>query len=223
MAFVACNKDEEEEAFAVSGEAFYINRITDGELKTAVAFYAYANKVISSAAVVHPNGNETELENSSNLGQTWFKEPDLSTYTSEYPADGTYLFEVTSKDGVTLEPVDLLEIDSVGIPDITSTEYNDERFSYQLEWEEAENADAFLVKVLNEDEDIIFSGYLMDKTVTTYELTQSKGYWDNVPVTDETYVFQVYAYSFEEGASEANYINNIQEVSIAQKEIVWGE
>lgn len=223
LSFTSCNKEEEEKPFDALGDAFYIHQVIDGEVKTAVAFYAYANNFVSSASVTHPGGTTTSLQNGLNLSYTWLKEPETSDFTTEYPQDGSYQFEITSEKGETLQAVDLLEIDSLGMPEFNKTEYDDESFSYEVEWNETVNADAYLVKVLTDQQQVVFVGFLIDNSATKYIISQNTGSWDQSPVTDETYTLQLLAYSFEESVEEANYTYHIQEISIKEQEVVWGE
>ena len=223
LSIISCNKEEDEDPFDVLGDAFYIHQVINGEVKTAVAFYAYANNSIASATVTHPGGATSTLNNSLNLSYTWLKEPDTNDFITEYPEDGSYQFEVTSAKGEVLQSADILEIDSIGMPEFTKTEYNDENYSYELEWSEAENADAYLVKVLNDQEQVVFTGFLLNDTADEYKIRQNTGDWDQSPVAGKTYTFQLLAYAFEEGVEDTNYAYHIQEISISEQEVIWGE
>ncbi len=57
----------------------------------------------------------------------------------------------------------------------------------------------------------------------TISSASTSGSWTKAAVDGQTYTLQVNAITFDDGATSANNIYNISELSIAEKQIVWGE
>jgi len=221
-AIISCNKGEDE-AFVVISDVYYINQIIDNEVQTGVAYYAFGNKAITSASVTLPGGGTVELQSNQTFWYTWFKEPDIEEYTTGYPSEGTYDFEITSEAGDVMQSSDELEIDSLEIPVIDSIEYNSNLPGYKVTWNEIEKAHGFVVKIKNSDGNFIFSGYTVSGDTNSYDVIEGgAGQWVENPVDGETYTFQIQALRFDNDANQSNYIYNFEEVSIGETNVVWG-
>jgi hypothetical protein len=219
---VSCN--DKEEAFDVLGDVYYITRIIDGEVQTGLAIYVFGNKSITSAKVMPPGGGTITLTENQGFGLSWYKEPEIEEYSQEYPPEGTYNFEITSEDGEVLQSSDILEIDSLEIPEFTALDYNTNIAGYNVTWDEIEKAHAFIVKLKNSDGDFIFSGYTVSGETTSYNIIEGgSGQWGENPVDGETYTFQIQAFRFDNDADQSDYIYNYEEISIGETDVVWGE
>jgi len=222
--FVSCNNDTEE-PFQVLADAYYVNQFEQGEVRTAISYYAYANKHIASATVSTPSGETVTLEDELGYSTTWLKEPELTDFSTDIPDEGTYQFTVMSQDGVELVKNDVLENVDLGIPEMDTITYNATNFGYNVTWAELENTDAYMIRVLKEDRQIIFSGYTVGDDVLEYDIVQGNntGTWEESPQSGETYIFQLSAYVFDDDADNSNYAYNLEEISIGEAEVVWGE
>ena len=222
--FVSCSNDSEE-PFQVMTDAYYINQVLQGEERTAISFYAYANDHINSAKVATPAGGTIMLEDELGYSTTWMKEPEITEYSTTIPDEGTYQFTVISEDGVELIRNDVLEDVNLGIPALDTISYNATNVAYRVTWNELENADAYMVRVLNETRQIIFTGYTVGNDVFEYEIGQgaNSGTWEESPQSSETYIFQLSAYAFDDDADSFNYAYNLQELSLSETEVIWGE
>jgi hypothetical protein len=94
----SCTEDDEDTLFEAVGDVYYFNKIVDNEKVTALAFYAYGNKAIISAVVSLPGGGTTSLDGSLENSYTVFDELDENDFAPVYPEEGTYLFDLVSKD-----------------------------------------------------------------------------------------------------------------------------
>lgn len=223
LMMTSCN-DDEPEAFEALADVYYISQMSDGELQYGTYYYAYGNGPINSVTVTLPGGDEVELDESFNTGTTWANEPDSADFSSDLPEEGNFLFNVVSENGESLQVTEMLEVDSLAIPAFTKTEYGDNTFGYSLEWNDVEGADAYLVRIIDEDGEIIYNSYTINGDVNEYEMLQeTTGYWDESPSANETYTFQILAYSFDDDADASNYVYNIQQISMGETTIVWGE
>lgn len=219
----SCN-DDEEEAFEALADVYYINKMADGEMLHGVYYYAYGNKAIESVNVTTPGGESFVLEQSFNLGTTLASEPDSADYTATLPEEGNYLFDITGKNGEVTQVNEMLELSLLPIPEFTQISYNSFNYGYDVEWDDVEAADAYLVRILDEEGNAVFNSYTVNEDVNEYEIVQSaNGYWDKTPHDNQVYYFQILAYTFDEGADNSNFVYNIEQISLGETQVVWGE
>ena len=222
--FFSCNKDNEE-PFQVFADVYYINRVIQGEVQTAISYYAHANNHIASATAETPDGETITLEDQLGFSTTWMKDPELSDYSIVVPDEGTYKFTVTSQDGVELVKNDVLKNVDLGIPEFDTITYSAVNYGYNVTWNEVENTDAYIVRVLNENGLIIFTGYTVGDDVFEYQVIPgiNTGTWTETPQIEEMYILQISAYVFDNDSDNSNYTYNLEEISFSETEIIWGE
>ncbi|MGM0622022.1 MAG: hypothetical protein ACQETJ_13305, partial [Bacteroidota bacterium] len=117
--FWACNDDDETLEFEVYADAFVMKKEIDGEVKHGISYFAYGNKSISSATVTPPSGEPFELVVSEESAFTFLKETSEEEFASSLPQNGSYLFDVESKDGETVQVTEVVENGTLEIPVIT--------------------------------------------------------------------------------------------------------
>jgi hypothetical protein len=78
------------------------------------------------------------------------------------------------------------------------------------------------VKLLDEDGEVIFLSYTLIATADEYDINQDSGNWDGSAYSGENYTLQVQAFTYESGVSQDDFLYNIKEIAIAEKEITWG-
>ncbi|HKJ80254.1 MAG TPA: hypothetical protein VKA10_11995 [Prolixibacteraceae bacterium] len=219
----SCN-DNEQVIFEADADVYWLSKMNDGEIQHGVYYFAYGNNPINTVTVTLPGGEEIDLDKSFNAATTWANEPDSVDFKGEFPEAGSYLFNVVSESGETVQVSEMLEIDSLEIPVFTQVEYNDTILGYNLEWDDVEGAEAYLVKLINEDGVIVYNSYAVNGDVNAYNILQGgSGYWDESPSANETYVLQILAYLFDDDADNSNYVYNVQQISMGETTIVWGE
>lgn len=222
--FVACNKDKDNTEFEVFADAYIINRLIEDEVKSAPAFYVYANSGIASVTVTPPagGGEPFELARSPESSYTFFKEPQTNDFKTVAPTPGIYLFEVESTGGDIIQANDLLEILNLEIPEIVSTNYQSESFSMQIKWESVANADGYVLKLLNNDGLTIFVSFAVSSSTTEYIISPATGNWLMQVYSGDNLTLQVQAFAYDSDATAENNIYNIGEISIGEKAITWG-
>ncbi|MGC9354741.1 MAG: hypothetical protein ACP5D9_12935, partial [Mariniphaga sp.] len=147
----SCNDDTNDNTFEVFADAYIVKKLMGDEVKTAAAFYAYANSGIASVTITPPidGGELFELSRSPDSSSTFFKEPDASEFKTKLPTTGTYQFDVKSTRGENILREDLLETPGLEIPVIDSTSYQPESFSLKVNWQSVQGADGYVIKLLS--------------------------------------------------------------------------
>jgi len=220
--FWACNDDDETLEFEVYADAFVVKKKIDNEVKHGISYFAYGNKSISSATVTPPSGEPFDLTVSEESAFTFLKETSEEEFVSSLPQNGSYLFDVESKDGETAQVTEAVENGTLEIPVITGTTYHSENATMTVEWEESENADGFVVRLLDDEGKVKFLSYALNPTVVEFNINSSSGNWANQAYSGDELTLQLQAFTYETGAPEEELLYNIKEISVAEKEITWG-
>lgn len=222
--FTGCNKEENNE-FNVNTDVIFLHKIIGNDTVTGVAYYAHANQGISEAAVAIPEGGGTiELEQHPNSSYTYYKEPTDEDYISEESVSaGSYVFNVVSNEGESLEVSDIQEMDNLGFAQLDSTAFDETQKYYYFDWEEVEGAQSYVAILLDSEGEVIFTGYPVDNEAPVYFLSTHYdfGTWDSQPQKGETYTLRIQSYKYDPDATNNDYVYNIQEISIADYPLVW--
>jgi len=226
----SCTKENEETLFEAVGDVYYFSKIVENKKVTALAFYAYGNKAIISAMVSLPNDEELSLEGSLENSFTVFNEPNESDFSNDYPEEGIYTFDLLSKDEDNLQSSDELKIENLEIPEITEIRYESNDFSYDVEWNSDDLVDAYLIKMLDSEGEIIFTSNLLDTGESSYILIYGDaGAWETEIVIGSTYTIQLFAFIYDAEADPADFgtatspMFNLQEMSICDVNFIWDE
>jgi hypothetical protein len=222
-AFVSCDNFEEE--LEVLTDVYAINKKLNNEVKTATAYYAYANQSLLGTSVTIPNnGGVVTLEGFSSSIYTLAREPKDSDYKTTTPAEGSYVFNIQGGKGETLQVPDILNYDGLDLPEFTKTKFSGTPFILELEWIDIAEADGYVVKMFDLDGKLIFNGYSVGQDVNKYTVTgtSNSGYWTKSAVDGESYLLQLSAFSYDAEANVSNYVYNISEISLGEVQIKWG-
>ena len=222
-AFVSCNDFEEE--LEVLTDIYLINKKFDGEVRSANAYFAYANQTVLGVTVTLPNnGGVVELENYTGSIYTFAKEPADSDYKTTAPVEGSYAFSIQGGDGETLQVPDVLSYDELDIPEFTKVKFSGTPATLELEWADIPDADGYVIKMFDLDDKLIFNGYSVKGDVNKYSVTSSSnsGYWSKAAENGETYRLQLNAFSYDAEGNSSNYAYNISEISLGETQIEWG-
>jgi hypothetical protein len=219
----SCFGDDAESKFEVYTDAYVLKKMAGDEEVYARIFYAYANQLMRTASATEMGGSGETI----NLLQdprsvfTMSKIPQGSDYKPYAPATSDYLFQVTSESGITDESQDFLSFDDIDITEITKTEFSDNNKYLDIAWTEVNGADGYLIKIFNMEGMEIVNSYGFSADILEYRLNIVLENWIELPEQGETYVIEVRAYAYEPDFPVGYDAYNIQEVSIAESEIVW--
>ena len=220
---VSCN--DVEEKLEVLTDVYAINKDFDGVVKSATAYYAYANKNLMSATVAIPNnGGNVALAAQSGSNFNLGKEPENSDFTTTTPVEGNYSFTVKDMDGETQVVPDVLSYDGLAVPHFTKINFSGSPLTLETEWNAIPETDGYFIKMYNTSGKLIFSGYSVASGILKYSVTSStnSGYWSEAAVVGQTYLLQINAYTNDADANSTNAAYNIQEVSVGESQITWG-
>ena len=220
---ISCNDSEEK--LEVLTDVYAINKKFGNEVKSATAYYAYANQNILSATVTIPNnGGNVELESSQGAFYNMAKEPKDSDFKTTAPVEGSYAFTIKGTNGETLQVPDILNYENLAIPQFTKIKFSGTPYILELEWNVITNADGYFVKMFDLDGKLIFNGYNIKPDANKYIITSSSssGYWSEAAVDGKSYLLQLNAFANDLEANTSNYIYNISEISLSETQIKWG-
>jgi len=218
----SCSNTETE--FSVVGDVVFLKTIIDNEEVYGVNYYAYGNNSLSAASVITPLSKTVQLEPYSTNTYIYYLEADSSDYTTSYPTEGTYTFDITSADGNTLTATDDQELYDIGFAQIDSMSYDSDYDGYYLTWNEVSGADIYVISLYDSDEELVFSSYSIDADAPEYVLLYDYyGSWEDAPEVDETYTMKIKSIRYDSDATSSDYSNNIQEVSYIDFQFIWGE
>lgn len=224
LVLVSCNDDEV--AFEVHTDVLVINKKVGDVVKKAPAYYAYGNKSLKSASVAFPGNSDTiPLAVHPGSSFTFMKEPVAADFKDVPPAEGNYKFTVIAGSGEELEMTDAFDYTGLPLPQITKDTFSGSPASLLVEWAAVTGADGYFVKMLDTDEKLIFSGKIVTSTTLKYVVSgaAASGAWNETPETGEPYILQVNAVVYDADATSSNREYNVSEISIGEKQIVWGE
>jgi len=214
----SCNDDQETAPFEVTGEAIMIKRLLNDQVMYARTFFAYGNQPMSAGQVTLPEGGTLPLIPSDDNKRTWQNTPTIADFSTTLPEVGMFDFTVTNED-IEHTVSDVLVFNDLGFPTIDSLGNNGG--IVQVEWQEVAAAEGYLVRMVDENYESVFIGQLLNTNYTTYQIASDSGVWSKAPVAGETYMVEVHAFVFEEGATNQNYLYNADEIAIASRDIVW--
>jgi hypothetical protein len=128
-------------------------------------------------------------------------------------------------DGETQVVPDVLKYEGLGIPQFSKINFSGSPKILEIEWSTVTDADGYFVKMFDMDGKLIFSGYNVDSEVKKYTVTGStnSGYWSEAAVEGETYRLQINAYSNDAEANSSNAAYNVEEISVGETQVTWGE
>ncbi|MGM0620461.1 MAG: hypothetical protein ACQETJ_05400, partial [Bacteroidota bacterium] len=136
---------------------------------------------------------------------------------------GSYLFDVESKDGETVQVTEVVENGTLEIPVITGTTYHSEDATMTVEWEESENADGFVVRLLDDEGRVKFLSYALNPTVDEFNINSGSGNWANQAYSGDELTLQLQAFTYESGVPQEELVYSIKEISVAETQVTWGQ
>jgi len=215
----SCNDDNDTEPFEVFGETVTLKKMVNDTVNYAVAYYAFGNYPMTSAKMKFPSGDSISLTDTETSKQTFYKEPDPTDYSKNTPTEGTYTFTVVNE-GITHTATDELEIQDFDIPDITEVTPGTSNASLTVKWDKITNADGYVVRLKNDEDETIFVSTLLPSTSSNYIISSSTGFSKQFE-SGKTYTVELQALLFEDTATASDYWHNIEMISIASQDLVW--
>ena len=223
LIMVSCFSKDTQTELEVFTDAYVIKKMINDRPMYAVTFFAYGNQMMRSGTVTEIGGSGGYL----NLGLNpnsiftlvhWPVESDFKPYP---PSATEYKFNVTAESGITNESTDYLNINDIEIPVILKTVFSDNKKLIDVTWTSVARADGYVLKVAEENGNIIYATDGMIPTVTSYTINLLTGNWTKPVESGNTYTIEVHAFAYEEDADDFYNVYNVEELSIGEKSILW--
>lgn len=226
IVLTSCLEDPEPVALDAVPDVFVQKVVQDGIEKYGLAFWVLGNKALDSVMVEGPDDETWALEEDPAGNRVFSLIPDEEDYTDSMPDAGDYIFTVqsTQADEAALTLKDELEDDELAAVVIDSTKFNN--LKLEIYWQEVDGADASYVRLYDDTNDLIFMSSRLDGDETDYSFGIADTGWansSNKANNGETYRVEVMAILYESGSTSTNRDYNVQFISKAAAEIIWGE
>jgi hypothetical protein len=216
----SCNKNDNTAPFEVIGEAAIIKKLVEEELVYARVYYAYGNQPMASATVTLPEGGVYTLSAADSYKRTYYKEPEAADFSTSVPETGIFTFKVVNED-IEHTVNEELVARGLGIPNITEATPSAANQSITVKWNLVADAENYLVRLLDDQDEQVFSGTLLKNSVVSFIIAPGSGTWNKTLENGKTYTVQVEAFIYEDSATSNDYMYNIDEIAIGSKSIVW--
>lgn len=217
----SCNDDDNVVPFDVIGDVFVTKRLIDDEAQFAYSYYAYGNQALTMAQVTTPGGTEIQLNSTDNTGYTFGKAASDADFSFNAPVEGNYTFDVIHE-SIQHQAIDLLIFQDIDFTAISTASLENEILV--VEWDENPDAEVYMLRLINQQGDVIFNSPTLPSQAIRYEIDKNTGsgnWLDGYPNNGDTYTLELHAYIFDAEAVDADYTFNIQEVSITEQEVTW--
>ncbi|MBW6535777.1 MAG: hypothetical protein K0B11_12275 [Mariniphaga sp.] len=226
IVLTSCLDDPEPVALDAVPDVFVQKVVQDGVEKYGLAFWVLGNKALDSVMVQGPEDGMWSLEADPTGNRVFSLFPEEEDYTHSMPDAGDYTFTVksTQANEAALTLKDELEEDELAIVVIDSTKFNNSKL--EIYWQEVDGADASYVRLYDNINDLIFMSSRLDGDETDYSFGIADTGWansSNKAQAGETYRIEVMAILYESGSTSTNRDYNVQFISKAAVEIIWGE
>jgi len=226
FALTSCIEDPEPVALDALPDVFVQKTVQDSVEKYGIAFWVLGNKALDSVNVKGPGDATWTLEEDSSGNRVFSLFPEDEDYTDSLPETGDYTFTVksTQADEAAITIKDKLEDDELDVVVIDSTKFNNSKL--KIFWQEVDDTDGYYVRLYDDDDKLIYMSSILDDDETDYSFGISDTGWSNSgnkAQDGETYRVEVMAILYESGSNSSNRDFNIQFISLASTEIVWGE
>lgn len=226
FALTSCMEDPEPPLLDAVPDVFIQKKVVDDVPKYGVAFWVLGNKGLESVTVEDPNGDTATLESSDSNQQVFSLFPEQEDYTESFPVSGDYDFIVTSTQegeapGTFTDELEDGELEAMVLDTVY---FEDEKL--KTSWQSIESPDTYLVRLYDESENLIFMSSRLDDDETEYSFGLYDNGWtdsSNKPGNGDALRLEVLAILYESGATTENKDYNVQFISIAAEDIVWGE
>ncbi|GAB7087155.1 hypothetical protein [Marinifilum fragile] len=223
VSIVACDSNDFDNTPSLQaiGDVYVRVKKSGDDTVYAPVFYTYSNFSMSKVDVEGPTDSNIEKNLSQYNNKMAFRAvPTENDFTTDDVENGIYQFDITAEDLETYTISDKLLEDRLEPVKITEFNYDKTLHSIQIDWEDVEDRDVYVVKIHNQmDGEII---YVSDRLLASNHRVTADGTnnWSDF-TTEEgaTYVVGVYAYKFELPSAASGYDINCE--SVEYREIEW--
>jgi hypothetical protein len=226
VVLTSCIDDPEPVALDAAPDVFVQKVVQDSVEMYSLAFWVVGNKALDSVTVKGPNDTIWTLEKDPSDNRVFSLYPEEEDYTDSLPDTGDYTFRVksTQTDEAALTLKDELEDDELAAVVIDSTKFKNSKL--EIYWQEVDDTDGYYVRLYDDSDKLLYMSSRLDDDETDYAFGVSDTGWANSgdkAQEGETYRVEALAILYESGVTGSDRDYNVQFISIASTEIVWGE
>lgn len=206
------------------GDAYILVEVNGQDTVKGLGLHAYSYSEFKSVVAI-VTGNQSlsyTLTPYLDFKQDFLYTTPLSQYSMTLPATGEYIFNVTFADGQTLALYDRLTSDFIAPPKITRCIYTKLNATVDVEWEKVKLADAYNVKLIDQNGKILFVSPAYNNSTTVYSFGSGTQGWQSaasIPADGQVVNVEVAAYLMEATLVQ----DELQCISKSRYEITWGE
>jgi hypothetical protein len=224
--FTSCLDDPEPLALEALADVFIQKTVQDGEEKYALAFWVLGNQELKSVTVEGPEEQMWELDQHNDNNRVFSLFPEADEYSEQMPESGDYKFtiESTQANATSIVVTDKLEEKELDAIVIESIQFVSSKL--KTTWQSVGDAGAYYIRLYDESEKLIYVSPKLAKSKTDHSFGVTDQGWTAQGTKAEngkTYRIEVLAILFESTSTANNEDYNVQFISIASTEIVWGE
>jgi len=214
----SCNK-EDEEASGI-GDAFIVTKRVGTNDVYGLSIYAYTYSSFKTVVALSTaeEGKTYNLKSIQGFKTNFSYETPNAEYTTTKPAASTFNFTANFENGVIDEFQDILSSKVLAAPIIDTCQYNSTKNLIRLTWKPVTDVESYAINIID-GSSLLFGSTELPPTITGVSISTNVAGWVSAPVAGKTYKVRLFAYLYE--AEKNTY--NLQAVSIAETEVVWGD
>jgi hypothetical protein len=218
LSITSCNKDEDSGV----GDAIIISKKQGENVVYGYALYAYTFSSFQSVKAELVNSTIADvaytLKSNEGYKTNFYYETPNAEFTTTRPTASTFKFSATFENGATDEFEDLLTDKVLSVPVIEKTAYNSTDQELGVYWATIADANSYAINIFDGSK-LVFSSTELANTLNYYAIGFSSGWTSGItPVTGKKYTVRLLSFLYEPSGDSYN----IQAVSMAEKEITWG-
>lgn len=212
----SCNKEKDGTG---TGDALIVVRKSGSATVYGLSLYAYTFSTFTSVSAVSSANAEKTYTLKSNLSNFSYETPD-NAFTTVKPAAATYTFSATFENGKQQNFTNVLLDEVLPVPSFEKCEYNETNHQLEIKWPLINGATSYAINIFDTSQLVFATNELKNVSSGAYAIRANGGGWKAgfTPVSGKTYTVRLFAYMFEPNGGSYN----IQCVSMADKNVVWG-
>ena len=145
----------------------------------------------------------------------------IAQYSKTLPVTGNYVFNATLSGGQSLQFSNNLTSEYILPPHITLCKWNTSTQRVEIEWDDVKNADAYNIKLLNADGNILFVSSAFASGINNFSFSATSQRWQtstSFPTQGQIVTVELDAYLLE-SSSDNEFL---QSISKSHSSISWG-
>ena len=220
FSITSCNKTQDE-ATGV-GDAIIVSKKPGADIVYGYSIYAYTFSSFLSvkAELVNNIVSDQVYTLKSNQGYKtnfYYETPDAE-FTKTRPTTSVFNFSAVFDNGATDEFQDQVTDKVLAVPVIEKTEYNSTNQELGVNWTSVPDANSYAINIFD-GTTLVYSSPELISTLKYFAVGFSSGWASGItPVTGKKYTVRLLAFLYEPSGDAYN----IQAISMAEKEITWG-